>query len=60
MEIDFLVVREYDDAAMRPRVGPVEVEPTKRYGTSSLDKFERLFGPRLGTSYPPPAPAERR
>ena len=51
MEIDFLIVREYDDAALRPRVSPVEVKSTKSYGTSSLGKFERRYGGRLGRSY---------
>lgn len=51
MEIDFLVVREYEDAAMRPRVSPVEVKSTKRYGTSSLDKFRAAYGTRLGLEY---------
>lgn len=51
MEIDFLIVREYDNAAMEPRVSPVEVKSTKSYGTSSLDKFCSLYGKRLGTAY---------
>lgn len=51
MEIDFLIVREYDDAAMKPRVSPVEVKSTKRYGTSSLDKFCSLYGKKIGTAY---------
>lgn len=51
MEIDFLIVREYDDAAMKPRVSPVEVKSTKSYGTSSLDKFCSLYDKRLGTAY---------
>ena len=44
MEIDFLVVRAYDDAALRPRVSPVEVKSTKSYRTSSLDRFRALYG----------------
>lgn len=51
MEIDFLIVRGYDNAAMKPRISPVEVKSTKRYGTSSLDKFRASFGKRLGTEY---------
>lgn len=51
MEIDFLIVREYEGAALRPRVSPVEVKSTKTYGTSSLDKFERRYGARLGRSF---------
>lgn len=51
MEIDFLIVRGYDNAAMKSRISPVEVKPTKRYGTSSLDKFRASFGKRPGTEY---------
>lgn len=51
MEIDFLVVREYDDAGFKPRVSPVEVKSTPRYGTRSLDKFRDKYGKRVGTEY---------
>ena len=51
MEVDFLVVREYEDAGFKPRISPVEVKSTKRYGTKSLDKFKTKFGKRVGTSY---------
>ena len=51
MEIDFLIVREYDNAAMKPRISPVEVKSTKTYRTSSLDKFCALYGKRLGVPY---------
>ena len=51
IEIDFLVVREYADAGMKPRVSPVEVKSTKNYGTKSLDKFRARFGSRVGTEY---------
>lgn len=51
MEIDFLIVRGYDNAAMKPRIAPIEVKSTKRYGTSSLNKFRKLFGKRIGTEY---------
>lgn len=51
MEIDFLIVREYDNAAMKPRISPVEVKSTKRYTTSSLDKFRSVYGKRLGKDY---------
>lgn len=51
MGIDFLIVRGYDSAAMKPRISPIEVKSTKRYGTSSLDKFKASFGKRLGTEY---------
>lgn len=51
MEIDFLVEREYENAAMRMRVSPVEVKSSKRYGTKSLAKFKGKFGSRVGTQY---------
>lgn len=51
MEIDFLIVKGYDDAAGRMRVSPIEVKSKKRYRTSSLNKFSAKFGERVGTSY---------
>ena len=51
MEIDFLVVREYDHAAFKQRVSPIEVKSTKRYGTISLDKFKAKYGKRVGCQY---------
>ena len=51
MEIDFLIVREYDNAAMKPRISPIEVKSTKRYGVSSLDKFRKRYARRLGKEY---------
>lgn len=61
MEIDFLIVKGYDDAAGRMRVSPIEVKSKKRYRTSSLNKFSVKFGKRVGTSYilhPKPLVAE--
>lgn len=52
MEIDFLIAREYDDAAMRLRISPVEVKASKgRYATASLDRFKARFGSHIGTEY---------
>lgn len=51
LEIDFLVVRAYEDAAMRPRVSPIEVKSGRSYGTSSLNKFKGIFGKRVGIEY---------
>lgn len=51
MEIDFLIIREYDNAGFKPRVSPIEVKSTKRYGTSSLNKFKTKFAKRAGTEY---------
>ena len=51
IELDFLVVRPFADAADKPRVCPVEVKSGKRYGTSSLDKFRKRFGDVLGYEY---------
>ncbi|TPF87922.1 ATP-binding protein [Bifidobacterium sp. UTBIF-56] len=51
MEIDFLIIRPYPDAAMKPRVSPVEVKSGKRYSTVSLDKFHAKFAQRAGEEY---------
>ena len=51
IEIDFLLSKEYDDAAGRMRISPVEVKSTKRYMARSLDKFKDKFGKRVGTRY---------
>lgn len=51
MEIDFLLIGEYENAAMKARVCPVEVKSTKRYATISLDKFKDRFGKRVGMQY---------
>ena len=51
MEIDFLTVRPFPNAAMKPRVSPVEVKSTARYSTVSLDKFKAKYGKRVGTQY---------
>ena len=51
MEIDFLIVRRYPDAGMKPRISPVEVKSSKRYTTVSLEKFKAKFGKRIGTEY---------
>ncbi|RSX50580.1 ATPase [Bifidobacterium goeldii] len=61
MEIDFLIVRPYPDAAMKPRISPIEVKSGKRYSTVSLDKFSVKFSSRIGTEYvlhPKPASSE--
>jgi predicted AAA+ superfamily ATPase len=51
MEVDFLIAREYENAAMKVRISPVEVKSTGRYGTVSLDKFKAKFGKRIGTQF---------
>jgi predicted AAA+ superfamily ATPase len=51
MEIDFLIVRPYADAAMKPRISPLEVKSPRQYGTTSLDRFKELFKKRVGTQY---------
>lgn len=51
MEIDFLVVRPFPDAAGKPRITPVEAKSTKRYGTKSLSKFRKRFPDRIGSEY---------
>ena len=51
MEIDFLITRGYENAAMKARISPVEVKSSSRYGVKSLDKFKAKFGKRVGTQY---------
>ncbi|MBR6458549.1 MAG: ATP-binding protein [Actinomycetaceae bacterium] len=52
MEIDFLIAKEYDDAAMRLRISPIEVKAGKgRYATASLDRFAATYTSRIGTQY---------
>lgn len=51
MEIDFLIVREYENAGLKPRISPVEVKSSKQYGVKSLSKFKNKFGKRVGTQY---------
>lgn len=51
MEIDFLIVRPFPDAAMKPRVSPIEVKSGKRYSPISLNKFKTKFDKRIGTEY---------
>lgn len=51
MEIDFLIVRPFADAAMKPRVSPIEVKSPREYSTTSLDRFMQRFGKRVGTPY---------
>lgn len=51
MEVDFLVTRPFQDAAHKPRVCPIEVKSPKQYGTTSLDRFKKRFGRRVGDEY---------
>ena len=51
MEIDFLIVRPYANAAGKPRVSPIEVKSPRQYGTTSLDRFKETFGKKIGTQY---------
>ena len=48
MEIDFLAVREYSDAGLKPRISPIEVKSSSRYSTKSLEKFRAKFGKHVG------------
>lgn len=48
MEIDFLLVRPFQDAGNKPRVCPVEVKSTDRYTLASLDRFSETFGAKVG------------
>jgi uncharacterized protein len=51
MEIDFLIVEPYENAAMKYRVSPIEVKSSKHYRTVSLDKFKTKFDKKVGTRY---------
>ena len=51
MEIDFLIVEPYANAAGKPRVSPIEVKSPKQYGTTSLDRFKDRFGKHVGAQY---------
>ena len=51
MEIDFLIVETYENAAMKYRVSPIEVKPSDHYHTVSLDKFKAKFDKKVGTRY---------
>lgn len=50
-EVDFLLIQPYPNAAMKQRVAPVEVKSSTKYGLSSLDRFKKRFGSRIGTQY---------
>lgn len=49
MEIDFLLVRPYANAAGKMRITPVEAKSGTHYSTKSLEKFKGLYGSRVGT-----------
>ena len=51
MEIDFLIQEPYEDAAGKPRISPIEVKSPRQYGTTSLDRFKKRFGKRIGVQY---------
>lgn len=51
MEIDFLIVRPYANAAGKPRISPIEVKSPRQYGTVSLDRLKETFDKKIGTQY---------
>ena len=51
MEIDFLVVKPYANAAGKPRVCPIEVKSPRQYGTTSLNRFKATFAKHVGTQF---------
>lgn len=52
MEVDFLITRPYPNAANKPRISPIEVKSSPReYSTTSLDRFKKRFGKRVGLQY---------
>lgn len=50
-EIDFLIAREFSDAAGKPRLCPIEVKSSKNYTTISLDDFRKHWNSRIGDEY---------
>ena len=48
IEIDFLVS---NGSVMKPKIFPIEVKSSKKYTTSSLDKFKEKYHSRIGLSY---------
>ncbi len=59
MEIDFLIVREYDNAAMKPRISPIEVKSTKRYGVSFARQIPQKVCPTIGQGIRSASPPTR-
>lgn len=51
MEIDFLIIREFEDAGLKPRVSPVEAKSKAHYGVKSLSKFKTKFDKKVGRQY---------
>lgn len=51
MEIDFLIVKPYANAAGKPRVCPIEVKSPRQYGTTSLDRFKATFNKHVGIQF---------
>lgn len=51
MEIDFLIVECYENAGIRSRVSPIEVKSSRRFSTSSLEKFKRKFNKQIDMQY---------
>jgi hypothetical protein len=44
-------MRPYPNAAMKPRICPIEVKSPKQYGTTSLDRFKEKFKKRIGIQF---------
>lgn len=51
MEVDFLVVRPFADAAGKMRVSPIEVKSGSNYRTVSLDRFTEKFKDKVGCQW---------
>lgn len=51
MEIDFLIVRPFADAAGKLRVSTIEVKPSMRTSAISLDRFAAKFTNKIGCEY---------
>lgn len=48
MEIDFIIS---NGSKIRPKIYPIEVKSSKKYTTSSLEKFTAMYHDRIGKAY---------
>ena len=48
IEIDFLIS---NGSKTKPKIFPIEVKSGKRYTTTSLERFIKMFGDRIGKAY---------
>ena len=48
IEIDFIIS---NGSKLKPKIFPIEVKSNKRYTTTSLNEFHRIFHNRIGRAY---------